>query len=666
MQETPFTLAAQAAQSSQSQRNLNSSNNNSNNNNGFGSLSFGSCSFGSVNGARNTMNSVNELSNLSLSDTHSSENSNLFMIRGQLEQEYKNKLRELESQNAQNLLKISNFENLISSLQLSNRDLTNQLNKHKELLSQCENECKRSENRNDRARDSLIKLLKEKGKYERVEREKKLIEDNKLIGNVVQESDPRCGFATHDLWQDGQLFDNLKQKIKFLTDEKKEIDEKKKELKKRRKSQKLNAHANANGNSNGNSNHNSNAMDRDDENSVTTSNSNENDNCSNSNNSNRMEDDDGFVSPMPVNIVHKMLDTISVDTEILSLRRLQINKQLSELGVEQRDLEHRKKLHIKFIRLMRDESRSRFNIFNSNNGNNNSGRINNNILNGRYLLINLLGKGGFSEVHRAYDLQEYRYVACKIHQLNSHWSDERKKNYTKHATREYDIHKSLEHARIVQLYDVFGIDVNSFCTVLEYCDGMDLDIYLKMHQILSEKEARSIMVQVFQGLEYLSSQESPIIHYDLKPGNLLYKNGNIKLTDFGLAKIMETNCDQMELTSQGAGTYWYLPPECFVMSNNGPAMISPKVDIWSAGVIFFQMLFGKKPFGDQQSQDKILSENTILKAKTVKFPQKDKQSIKVSQEAKQFITQCLSYEPKDRMSATDILNKHPYFAYLRK
>ena len=70
-------------------------------------------------------------------------------------------------------------------------------------------------------------------------------------------------------------------------------------------------------------------------------------------------------------------------------------------------------------------------------------------------------------------------MACKIHQLNKDWKDDKKANYIKHALREYNIHKNLVHPRIVSLFDVFEIDANSFCTVLEYCDGHDLDFYLK-------------------------------------------------------------------------------------------------------------------------------------------------------------------------------------------
>ena len=181
------------------------------------------------------------------------------------------------------------------------------------------------------------------------------------------------------------------------------------------------------------------------------------------------------------------------------------------------------------------------------------------------MLTNLLGRGGFSEVYKAFDLKDYKEVVIKLHRLHSHWSEERKLGYQKHASREYQIHCKLEHQNIVKLSDVFTIDSDCFATVMEYCPGNDLDQLLQVSKTLPEKEARLVMVQMLAGLHYLNTRQQKVIHYDLKPANILFtQDGLVKITDFGLSKIMddETGSD-MELTSQGAGTYWYLPPECF-------------------------------------------------------------------------------------------------------
>lgn len=283
--------------------------------------------------------------------------------------------------------------------------------------------------------------------------------------------------------------------------------------------------------------------------------------------------------------------------EILRLRQNSLKKDDAEMAIEMEKLERERNLHIRELKRIHNEDQSRYS--------------NHLVLNERYLLLMLLGKGGFSEVHKGFDLKDQKYVACKIHQLNKDWKDDKKANYIKHALREYNIHKALEHARIVNLYDVFEIDANSFCTVLEYCDGHDLDFHLKQHKTIPEREARSIIMQVTSALKYLNEIKPPIIHYDLKPGNILLTgdnviSGDIKLTDFGLSKIMDEDSynpqEGMDLTSQGAGTYWYLPPECFVVGK-APPKISSKVDVWSVGVIFYQCLYGKKPFGHNQSQE---------------------------------------------------------------
>lgn len=172
------------------------------------------------------------------------------------------------------------------------------------------------------------------------------------------------------------------------------------------------------------------------------------------------------------------------------------------------------------------------------------------VLNERYVVLNLLGKGGFSEVWKAVDLRESMYVALKVHRLDPRLAGEAKERYIKHATREYAIHKvilvvfvvvvafvdqgvlhahlllllkftvfgllvlrcwrlvlsivdlscrvclwlqRMSHPNVVRLIDVFEIDGNAFATVLEYCSGNDLDIMLKQQGTLSTSACVSVL-----------------------------------------------------------------------------------------------------------------------------------------------------------------------------
>ena len=339
--------------------------------------------------------------------------------------------------------------------------------------------------------------------------------------------------------------------------------------------------------------------------------------------------------------------------EVHKARMAIIRKEEEALKAERESLEREKAAHIRALKRVRDEDGSRFNKHP--------------VLGDRYVLMNLLGRGGFSEVYKAWDSVEMREVACKLHQLNPQWSEERKRTYVRHAARECDIHKSLDHPHVVRLIDVFEVDSDSFCTVLELCTGDDLDARLKAQGSISEREARAILAQVFNGLAYMSTGPKRIIHYDLKPGNILFDEaGRVKITDFGLSKIMEERSvgfgadSGMELTSQGAGTYWYLPPECFE-TGPAPPKISSKVDTWSCGVILFQMIYGKRPFGHDMSQEQILHAGTIRNAKEVEFPSRPS----ISLEGKAFISRCLAYKQSQRPDVLEA-SKDPYMTFLTK
>ena len=273
------------------------------------------------------------------------------------------------------------------------------------------------------------------------------------------------------------------------------------------------------------------------------------------------------------------------------------------------------------------------------------------LLNNRYQLLSLLGKGGYSEVYKAFDLVDKKYVACKVYLIKQNWPKEICENYIKHTLREIEIHKTINCSKIIKQLDVFDIDGNSYCTVLEFCNGGDLGTYLKLYRTLTEKEVQDITKQILIGLDYLNQRKKKIIHYDIKPQNILFHNKEIKISDFGISKIIDNessaNASNIELTSQGIGTYYYLPPECFEIGKN--VTINSKVDIWSVGVMCFEMIYGKKPFGHGCSQDKLF--DIMSEYRKVVFPLVPQ----VSQECKEFIMKCLEWKIDARFEVSQAM-----------
>lgn len=315
----------------------------------------------------------------------------------------------------------------------------------------------------------------------------------------------------------------------------------------------------------------------------------------------------------------------------LNKREDEVNKQISFLQREKFDL------IVKEKRLVEEENC----LYAKDDKNNQHGAWP--ILNNQYQVLSLLGKGGFSEVYLVYDLDNFRKAACKLHILNAKWDNQIKKNYLKHILREITVFKKLNHPNIIEYYESFQLENGSLITILEYSDGHDLDFILKKSGRLSEKDTRTLVKQLVSAIKYLDTQNPKIIHYDIKPQNILVNTfGVAKLTDFGLCKLIYDESSKMELTSQGVGTYWYLPPESFQRD----AFISNKVDVWSLGVVTYQMLYGRKPFGHQMTQERIHKEGIILQSKKVTFPEKPS----ISPQMRQFIISCLEYHQDSRVT----------------
>ena len=204
-------------------------------------------------------------------------------------------------------------------------------------------------------------------------------------------------------------------------------------------------------------------------------------------------------------------------------------------------------------------------------------------INERYEIIRSIGEGGMANVYLGYDTILDRNVAIKI--LRGDLSGDEK--FVRRFQREALSASSLAHPNIVEMYDV-GEDDGLYYIVMEYVDGKTLKQLLKKRGNLTLSEAIDIMLQLTDGMAH--AHDSYIVHRDLKPQNVMIKDdGQIKITDFGIA--MALNSTQLTQTNSVMGSVHYLPPE--QASGKGSTI---KSDIYSIGIIFYELLSGSLPF----------------------------------------------------------------------
>ena len=204
-------------------------------------------------------------------------------------------------------------------------------------------------------------------------------------------------------------------------------------------------------------------------------------------------------------------------------------------------------------------------------------------INDRYEIIRSIGEGGMANVYLGYDTILDRNVAIKI--LRGDLSSDEK--FVRRFQREALSASSLAHPNIVEMYDV-GEDDVVYYIVIEYVEGKTLKQLLKKRGSLTLSEAIDIMLQLTDGMAH--AHDSYIIHRDLKPQNVMIKDdGQIKITDFGIA--MALNATQLTQTNSVMGSVHYLPPE--QASGKGSTI---KSDIYSMGIIFYELLTGSLPF----------------------------------------------------------------------
>src|SRR5690606_9401145 len=208
-------------------------------------------------------------------------------------------------------------------------------------------------------------------------------------------------------------------------------------------------------------------------------------------------------------------------------------------------------------------------------------------INDRYKIIEKIGGGGMADVYLARDVILERCVAVKILRLDFSNNEE----FIRRFHREAQSATSLVHPNIVSIYDVGEEDDNIYYIVMEYVNGETLKQYIQNHSPIPVNKAIDIMQQLVSAIKH--AHQNNIIHRDIKPQNILIdKKGTVKVTDFGIATALTSTT--ITQTNSLIGSVHYISPE-----QARGATATKKSDIYSLGIVLFEMLTGRLPFSGE-------------------------------------------------------------------
>ena len=254
---------------------------------------------------------------------------------------------------------------------------------------------------------------------------------------------------------------------------------------------------------------------------------------------------------------------------------------------------------------------------------------------GSYRMLDVVGEGSFGQVWKARKAGALQTVAIKLIPKSG-----KKEREIQGLRQEIDILKTLRHKNIIQMLDAFETP-SDFCVVTEFAQGELFEI-LEVDSSLSEEVVRTIAKQLVAALHYLHSNR--IIHRDMKPQNILIAaDGTVKLCDFGFARAMSQ--DTFVLTSI-KGTPLYMAPE---LVQEQP--YTPAVDIWSMGVILYELFVGKPPFYTT-SIYKLIKQ---IVNESPSYPSA------MSRSFRDFLQGVLEKDPKKRLGWPELL-EHPFIS----
>ncbi|HVO29748.1 MAG TPA: serine/threonine-protein kinase, partial [bacterium] len=201
-----------------------------------------------------------------------------------------------------------------------------------------------------------------------------------------------------------------------------------------------------------------------------------------------------------------------------------------------------------------------------------------------FRLLEQIGTGGMGVIYRAVQLTLDRQVALK--EMHPHLAKD--EEFLRRFEREAKTAATLQHENIVSVID-FGEDGGSYFLALEFVDGADLKVLLAKDPKVVLPVALAVMVDVLKGLEHAHARG--IVHRDIKPANIMVtKDGVAKIADFSIAQAQ--TMPSMTVTGATLGTPAYMSPE----QAAGGRPVDARTDLFSAGVILFEMLSGKRPF----------------------------------------------------------------------
>lgn len=258
-------------------------------------------------------------------------------------------------------------------------------------------------------------------------------------------------------------------------------------------------------------------------------------------------------------------------------------------------------------------------------------------IDGRYEIQKIIGVGGMAVVYKAYDNIDDRIVAVKILKEEFLANEEFRRRF-KNESKAIAV---LSHPNIVKVYDVSFGDKLQYI-VMEYIDGITLKEYIEQQKIINRKEAVHFTIQILRALQH--AHDKGIVHRDVKPQNIiLLQNGNIKVTDFGIARFSRSETRTM--TESAIGSVHYISPE-----QARGEITDEKADIYSVGVVLYEMLTGQLPF----QSDNAVTVAIMQLQSDAKRPSDINDSIPIGLE--QITLRAMQKNPRDRyQSAAEML-----------